>query len=94
MAREIRGLRFDYGDETGGTIEGAAFAAEGTLNVIGFPKNADRTAITYTLENCTGFGNVAGWSLSENGRPTTKLGASVSGGMLVVHRKGLMISIR
>lgn len=91
---EIRGLRFDYGDETGGTIEGATFAAEGTLNVIGFPKNADRTAITYTLQNCTGFGNVAGWSLNEDGKPSTKLGLAISGNTIVVHRKGLMISFR
>ncbi|MBR2982409.1 MAG: hypothetical protein IKC80_04175 [Kiritimatiellae bacterium] len=90
----IRGLKFGYGEETGGVIEGADFAGAGTLEITDFPKSAEMAVMNYTLRNCTGFDNVARWAISENGSVNPRLSASVKDGRIVVVRNGMVIFVR
>ena len=59
----------------GGTVDGFAFAENGTLTVVGAP--AEGATASFTPVNCTGVANLSNWKLCVGGRETTKFRASV-----------------
>ena len=86
----IKGLTVDANGA--GTIDGFEFAENGTLDVENLP--ADGATLPGTYLNCTGFGNIAGWSLSVGGSHTARYKVIESGGVLRVTRVGTILSIR
>lgn len=56
----------------GGTIDGFAFAANGTLSIEDLPGGAGPATIPFTFANADGLSNLAGWSVRVNGAPLTK----------------------
>jgi len=77
---------------SGGTIDGFAFAKEGTLDVRGY--NGGETELPVTFENVTGLGNLSGWTLMSAGEPVRRRMIRVSGGKVSVVKYGLTVSIR
>ena len=51
----------------GGTIDGFAFAANGTFNVENLPSTSHAVNIPLTFTNATGVANIAKWSLQGDG---------------------------
>jgi len=91
---QIRGLTLDCSGTGAGTIDGATFAANGSINVTGLGKRTSTSSVQYTLVNVTGFDNVANWTLKENGVPTSRLSATVKDGKITITRAGMMIIVR
>ena len=88
----IKGLTVDVNGA--GTIEGFEFAAgsECNLNVENLPNEGARLPGTYL--DCTGFGNIAGWSLSVGGKATASRRILVENGVLRIVPVGMIFSIR
>ena len=88
----IKGLTVDVNGA--GTIEGFEFAAgrECNLNVENLPKEGARLPGTYL--DCTGFGNIAGWSLSVGGKATASRRILIENGVLRIVPVGMIFSIR
>ena len=92
---QIRGLTIDCSGAGAGTIDGATFAANGTIDVTGLAKGVREASLKFDLVNASGFANVANWALTENGVPTTKLSVSVNeDGTVTIRRNGLMLIVR
>ena len=92
---QIRGLTLDCSGAGAGTIDGAAFAASGAIDVTGLEKGVKVATLKFNLVNTSGFANVGNWTLKENGEPTTKLSADVSDdGTVTIRRTGLMLIVR
>ena len=89
---EISALSLDAA--SGGTIDGFAFAADGTLDVANLPVDA-RVTLPVTLVNAASSSNIADWTVSVNGTSAAALTALVdAGGHVVVCRRGLRIIVR
>ena len=91
----IKGLTVDVNGA--GTIENFAFAAKGvgtncTLNVKNLPKDGSTLPGTYV--NCTGFGNIAGWTLLLDGEEARKHRISIMDGVLRVMPIGTLFIVR
>ena len=78
-----------------GTIDGGTFAANGSIDVTGMAKDVKAMTVKFNLVDTSGFGNVANWTLKENGVPTAKLSASVNeDGTITIRRAGLLLLVR
>ena len=77
-----------------GTIDGFEFASgdECTLNVENLP--ADGATLPGTYLNCTGFGNIAGWSLTLGGESTRKKRILIDGGAIRIVPVGMVFTLR
>ena len=75
----IRALTVD-GTEGGGTVDGFAFAADCTVDVVNAPSGTS-FEIPMTLANATGLSGAAGWTVKFNGadKANVRLSASASG---------------
>ncbi|MBR4616377.1 MAG: hypothetical protein IKO55_12280, partial [Kiritimatiellae bacterium] len=78
---------------SGGTLDGFAFAENGTLTVKNLPDGNEMVASPGTYANCTGLDGVSRWTLSLDGEPTKKR-ISVSGGVIRIFSPGTAIVIR
>ena len=88
----IKGLTVDPA-KGAGTIDGFAFAETGTFNLTSLPPGGSK--YRFTLRNCTGFENVADWSVRLNGQETGKYEIVVSeDGSVTIVRKGALVIIR
>ena len=86
----IKGLSVDVGGA--GTIDGFAFAGEGSLNVENLPD--DGATLPGTYLNCTGFDNVADWSLKVGGDDTKRYRIAYSNGTIQILPVGTVILLR
>lgn len=86
----IKGLSVDVGGA--GTIDGFAFAGEGSLNVENLPD--DGATLPGTYLNCTAFDNVAGWSLKVGGEDTKRYRIAYSNGTIQILPVGTVILLR
>ena len=79
----------------GGTIDGFAFAEDGTLDVTGLaPGGGSSVTIPVAFANATGLGNVSGWMLALDGVPTRKKSFAVSPSGITVNSVGTMFILR
>ena len=62
----------------GGTVDGFAFAEEGTLHLDNVVSGGTILEKKFTPVNCTGVANLSNWTLLVNGAATSKYSASVS----------------
>ena len=77
----------------GGTVQGFAFPAAGTLRVTGAGKDMILLPITFT--DCTGLANLSNWALYLDGqRVTTRRIRVTSGGRVYVTSRGFGLSFR
>ena len=77
----------------GGTLDGFAFAADGTLEVAAIPGGFTRLDLPLAFVNATGLENLANWRLTVGGRPcAARIVPSADG--LSLMRKGLSVSFR
>ena len=60
----------------GGTVDGFAFAENGTLTVVNAPREG--ATASFTPENCTGVANLSNWTLFINGNETSKFTVSAT----------------
>ncbi len=86
----IKGLSVDVGGA--GTIDGFAFAGNGALNVENLPD--DGATLPGTYLNCTGFDNIADWSLKAGGEDTKRYRIACSNGTIQIIPVGTVILIR
>ena len=86
----LKGLSVDVGGA--GTIDGFAFAGDGTLNVENLPD--DGATLPGTYLNCTGFDNVAGWSLKVGGEDTKRYRIGYSDGVIQIRPVGTVLLFR
>ena len=75
-----------------GTFENITFAENGTVDVVNVPKTG--AEFSPVLTNCEGFSNVADWSLTKDGQPTTRIRMNVSGGKISFVPMGLVILVK
>ena len=79
----------------GGTVEGFAFAEEGTLSLDNVISGETLLEKTFTSVNCTGVTNLSKWTLMVNGGATSKYTASVSAdGKVRLASVGMRVIIR
>ena len=78
----------------GGTIDGFAFAASGTLNIENMPATSGRVDIPVSFVNATGLENVARWSLYLDGAIDPTKTAMVSASGVSIIDRGLQIILR
>jgi hypothetical protein len=79
----------------GGTVEGFAFAEEGTLSLDNVVSGETLLEKTFTPVNCTGVTNLSNWTLMVNGGATSKYTASVSAnGKVRLASVGMRVIIR
>ena len=76
-----------------GTMDGFTFAENGTLNVTA-ESFADSIDLPGTYVNCTGLGNIAGWSLELNGVSSRKFKPVVVNGQIRLLLHGFTVTIR
>ena len=81
------------GASGGGTLDGFAFAADGTLEVAAVPDGFTRLDLPMTFANATGLENLANWRLTVGGRPCAARIVPSSGGLALM-RKGVSVSFR
>ena len=81
------------GTSGGGTLDGFAFAADGTLEVAAVPDGFTRLDLPMTFANATGLENLANWRLTVGGRPCAARIVPSSGGLALM-RKGVSVSFR
>ena len=88
----IKGLSVDASGA--GTIDGFAFAGDGdgTLNVENLPD--DGATLPGTYLNCTGFDNVADWSLKVGGEDTKRYRIGYANGVIQIRPVGTAILLR
>ncbi len=87
----VAGLSLD-GATGVGTFENITFAQEGTVDVVNVPKTG--AEFSPILTNCEGFSNVANWSVTKNGWPTTRVKVNVNDGKIRVVAKGTVIVVK
>ena len=75
-----------------GTIDGFAFAENGTLDVLDLPSGGGALPGTYV--NCTGFENIRSWMLTVGGETTKKYGMSVSGDTIRINPVGMVVIVK
>ena len=76
----------------GGTIDGFAFAASGTLNVEGLPSHLGESVfIPLSFANATDLGNVAGWTLQASGAEVRRRELRVASNGITIVPQGLSI---
>ena len=75
----------------GGTIQGFAFAADGTLDVTG-TVGPGGVELPTAFTDVEGLDNLSRWTLSVNGR--SNYSAKVSGGRVSIFRKGCVVVFR
>ena len=87
----VAGLSLDC--EAGiGAFENITFAENGTVDVVNVPRTG--AEFSPVLVNCEGFSNVADWSLTKDGQPTTRIRMNVSGGKISFVPMGLVIRVK
>ena len=87
----VAGLSFDCTAGVG-TLENITFAENGTVDVVNVPRTG--AEFSPVLVNCEGFSNVADWSLTKDGQPTTRIRMNVSGGKISFVPMGLVILVK
>ena len=87
---EIRSLKVDSAGA--GTIDGFAFAENGTIDVIDAPRESSFLPGTY--ENCSGLENIAGWTLKIDGAVNSRCMVRARDGKLFFTRPGFIITFR
>jgi len=87
---EISKLKVNSADA--GTIDGFAFAENGTIDVTNPPDSSSFLPGTYV--NCSGLENIGGWALKVNGVPNAKCKVNVRNGKLFFWRPGFIITFR
>ena len=75
-----------------GTFENITFAENGTVDVVNVPKTG--AEFSPVLTNCEGFANVAKWSVTKNGQPTTRVKLGVYGGKIRIVPMGTVVVIK
>ena len=80
--------------EGNGTIDGFAFAADGTLNVEGVSGDSDTVNISFTFTNATDLANLANWSVQLDGevKRNKRLLATANG--IAIFPYGLRVILR
>ena len=76
---------------TGGTIDGFAFAANGTLDIASWTESGE---LPGTYVNCEGLANVANWSVTFDGAARPNRTVVVENGKLKVLVRGTAIIMR
>ncbi len=91
-AATILGLTIDA--DGAGTVEGFAFAENGTLSVKNMPRSGGVLPGTYV--NCTGFENIGNWTLydADKGRAARGYRLAVSNGAIRIIAPGAMLIVR
>ena len=79
--------------KSGGTIEGFALAARGTLSVLN-AETMGRTDLPATFVDTTGVANLAGWDLSLGGRVTSRFRIVVTGNSVSLVPVGTVMVLR
>jgi autotransporter-associated beta strand protein len=78
----------------GGTIDGFALAASGTLNVKGLPKRLGESKfIPLNFANADGLGNVAGWTLQADGEEVRRKELKVTSDGITIIPPGMTIIV-
>ena len=75
-----------------GTLENITFAENGTVDVVNVPRTG--AEFSPVLTNCEGFSNVANWSVTKNGQPTSRIKMSVSDGKIRFVPLGIVIVVK
>ena len=88
----ISSLKVD--SQGAGTLEGFTFAASGTLDVVHDGKVRNVVDLPGTYVSCSGFENLAKWTLKINGEPTSKVHAEVVDGKVRIYPDGMMLTVR
>ena len=78
----------------GGTIDGFAFAASGTLSIENMPAASGRVDIPVAFVNATGLGNMAKWSLYLDGAVDQTKSLMVSASGVSIVDRGLQVILR
>ena len=89
-AIEISHLEVDA--EGAGTLDGFAFAETGTLNVVNPKKGSFELPGTYV--NCTGFENLANWSVQFEGKAKQSYQIEIKDGKVVILSPGVVLIVR
>ena len=87
----VRGLKVDCGGA--GKIDGATFAADGTLDLVNYVNALQPTVLPLVATNSIGLGNVAAWTVSVEGRGRPEMKAAVKNGKITVFSNGTAILI-
>lgn len=87
---EISKLKVNSADA--GTIDGFAFAENGTIDVTNPPDSSSFLPGTYV--NCSGLENIGGWALKVNGKTNAKCKVGVRNGRLYFWRPGFILTYR
>ncbi len=77
-----------------GTVDGFAFAANGTLEVTGLPASGEAFELPLTVAHATDLANVAGWSLMRDGVADTSRWIAVRGNKIAICPKGTALYLR
>ena len=77
-----------------GTIDGFAFAANGTLNVEGVSGGSDTVNIPFTFTNATTLANLANWSVKLDGEDKRNKRLSATENGIVIFPYGLRVILR
>ena len=77
-----------------GTIDGFAFAANGTLNVEGVSGGSDTVNISFTFTNATALANLANWSVQLDGEVKRNKRLSATENGIVIFPYGLRVILR
>ena len=89
-AATVPGLTVDASGA--GTIDGFAFADNGTLDVLNLPSDGGTLPGTYV--NCTGFENIRNWTFTVGGETTKKYRMSVSGDSICIVPVGMRVIVK
>ncbi|HNX04689.1 MAG TPA: autotransporter-associated beta strand repeat-containing protein, partial [Opitutales bacterium] len=88
----VRGLEMDCGGA--GKIDGATFAADGTLDLVNYVNSLQPTVLPLVVTNSVGLGNVAAWTVSVEGRVEPGMKTVVKNGKITVFSSGTVIFFR
>ena len=87
----LKGLAVDPAGA--GTIDGFAFAENGTLNVLSGSDSGQTITLPGTYQNVSGLEKISGWNVKLNGN-ASRYRAQVSGGVIKVLPPGTLILFR
>ncbi len=88
----VRGLEVDCGGA--GKIDGATFAANGTLDLVHYVNSLQPTVLPLVVTNSVGLANVAEWTVSVEGQGRPGMKATLKDGKITVFSSGTAILIR